>query len=91
MEVGHSTDADRLLKLVVVEERWQELDEVRTERKEVIGAAKDAVNAAETEIRELIANAKQLNLFAGVTVEANLTEVDDEDDEEAAEDSPDGT
>lgn len=65
MNVGHSTTNDQVLKLSVVETRWQDLEDARTEKKDVAGACKDAIKAAEQKIRDLLEQAKsnQLSLF----------------------------
>lgn len=65
MNVGHSTTSDQILKLSVVEQRWQELEETRAEKKDVMGAYKDSVKATEQKIKDLIAEAKsaQMKLF----------------------------
>jgi translation initiation factor 2B subunit (eIF-2B alpha/beta/delta family) len=65
MHVGHSTVSDQVLKLSVVESRWQDLEDARTERKEVSAATKDAIKAAEQKMRDILVAAKsnQLSLF----------------------------
>lgn len=69
MEVGHQNDAQRLLKLTVVEDRWQELEEARTERKEIFGQMKDAVTLCEQKIRDAIAKYNSNQLGLGFTAE----------------------
>lgn len=58
MHVGHASANDQILKLTVVEQRWQELDDARTERKEVMSALKDQIKSAEQRIRDGIAEAR---------------------------------
>lgn len=83
MNVGHSSPTDQVLKLSVVESRWQDLEDAREERKQVNGATRDAIKACEQKIRDLLITAKsnQLNLFqssaeavddAGVNYDAGL-------------------
>jgi len=66
MEVGHASTSDQILKLSVVEQRWQELEEARDEKKEVNGALREQIKAAEQKIRDLIEESKsnQMNLFS---------------------------
>ena len=66
MQVGHSTTNDQILKLSIVETRWQDLEEARSEKKEVGKALTDAVKSAEQKIKDLLAEAKsgQMTLFA---------------------------
>lgn len=86
MEVGHNSEEQQLLKLTVIEERWQDLEEARTERKELMSSCKDQVKLCETRIRERIAALKspQLGLFSTSTIDKPPTpeDEDDEDDEE---------
>ncbi len=65
MNVGHSNQNDQILKLSVVEARWQDLEDAREEKKQVASACRDAIKACETKIKDLMAEAKsgQLNLF----------------------------
>ena len=65
MNVGHSNQNDQILKLSVVEARWQDLEDAREEKKQVAAACRDAIKACETKIKDLMAEAKsgQLNLF----------------------------
>ncbi len=91
MEVGHSTDEQQLLKLTVVEERWQDLEEARTERKEIGSAMKDQMKLCETRIRDLINEMKspQLGLFnaSTSTVDRPPTPEDDEPEDEPDDDT----
>ena len=89
MEVGHSTDEQQLLKLSVVETRWQDLEDARTEKKEVGSSMKDQIKLCETRIRELIAELKspQLGLFASrSTVDNPPTPEEDADPEDEDDD-----
>lgn len=65
MNVGHSSVNDQVLKLSVVETRWQDLEDAREEKKQVASACRDAVKAAEQRIRDALADAKsgQMSLF----------------------------
>ena len=65
MNVGHSNTNDQVLKLSVVESRWQDLEDAREEKKQVAAACRDAIKACETKIKDLIGEAKsgQLQLF----------------------------
>lgn len=65
MAVGHSTVTDQLLKLGVVEQRWQELEEAHDEKKDVMGTVKDQVKSTRQKIKDLLAEAKsnQLSMF----------------------------
>ena len=65
MNVGHSTVNDQVLKLSVVETRWQDLEDAREEKKQIATACRDAVKAAEQRIRDALADAKsgQMSLF----------------------------
>lgn len=76
MNVGHSNSNDQILKLSVVEARWQDLEDARAEKKEVNAACRDAIKACEQKIKDLMAEAKsgQLNLFAGAEQRVNDTE-----------------
>lgn len=80
MEVGHSTASDQLLKLQVVEARWQELEETRDERKEMNSTLRDQIKSAEQKIKDLIDEAKsnQLSLFS-----ESAEPADDDGDEDA--------
>lgn len=71
MNVGHSTANDQILKLSVVETRWQDLEDARTEKKEVGSALRDQIKASEQKIKDLIAEAKsnQMSLFAAAAAE----------------------
>jgi chromosome segregation ATPase len=83
MEVGHSTDEQQLLKLGVVEQRWQDLEDARTERKEVAGAMKDQMKLCETRIKELIEAlrpSQQLGLFNSTIDNPPTPEEEEEDD-----------
>lgn len=85
MEVGHATQGDQLLKLSVVEQRWQDLEDARTEKKEVTSAMKDQLKGAEQKIRDLISEAKgtQMSLFGGPrtpTIDMPPIGEDDDDD-----------
>jgi chromosome segregation ATPase len=66
MDVGHATINDQVLKLTVVEQRWQDLEETRAEAKDVSAALTEQIKAAQQKIRDLMAEAKsgQLPLFA---------------------------
>lgn len=88
MEVGHSTQADQLLKLTVVEGRWQDLEDARTERKELMSSFKDQIKLCETRLREMIAEIKspQLGLF-----NANVPSIDNPPTPEEDDDEPDPT
>lgn len=89
MEVGHSTQQDQLLKLSVIEGRWQDLEDARTERKELMSSFKDNIKLCETRIRELIAEIKspQLGLFASKsTIDNPPTPEDDEEEDNNDED-----
>lgn len=83
MNVGHSTTGDQVLKLSVVESRWQDLEDARTERKEVASACKDAIKAAEQKIKDLLEQAKsnQLPLFQSEAGSASDAESDVEDED----------
>ena len=61
MHVGHSSTSDQVLKLSVVETRWQDLEDAREERKQVGSACRDAVKSAEQKIRDLLGEMKQKN------------------------------
>jgi hypothetical protein len=92
MEVGHSTDDQQLLKLGVVEVRWQDLEDARTERKEIGSSMKDQMKLCETRIRELIVELKspQLGLFTSTsTVDNPPNPEEDEDDEDEDDQLPD--
>lgn len=95
VETGTSNDNQRLLKLGIVETRWQELEDARVERKEVGGAMKDQVMLAETKIREKITAIKSgqgnLPFAAGLgasseperdTGEHDIARADENDDDE---------
>jgi hypothetical protein len=83
IEVGHSTEDQQLLKLTVVESRWQDLEEARAERKNVMASCRESMKLAEGRLRELIAerNSTQLSLFNGKAEEEAPEEYDDTDDE----------
>lgn len=72
MNVGHSNTNDQILKLSVIEARWQDLEDAREEKKQVASACRDAIKACETKIKDLMAEAKsgQLNLFNSAAVAA---------------------
>lgn len=92
MEVGHSTQADQLLKLSVIEGRWQDLEDARNERKELMSSFKDNIKLCETRIRELIAAIKspQLGLFTSKsTIDNPPTPEDDDEDDNQEEDHND--
>lgn len=63
MTQGHSTPEGQVAKLGTIELAWQELDEAKAEQKDVRGAWKDAIDASETKIRDLIEEGNQLRLF----------------------------
>ena len=65
MNVGHSTESDQLLKLSVVETRWQDLEDAREGKKQVGAACRDAVKTCEQKIRDLLDEVRtgQLSLF----------------------------
>jgi seryl-tRNA(Sec) selenium transferase len=83
MNVGHSTTNDQVLKLSVVESRWQDLEDAREERKQIIAACRDAVKAAEQKIRDMLASIKstQLDLFNSAAGSAAEVGVDDDADD----------
>lgn len=90
MAVGHTTANDQALKLQVVEQRWQELEDAKNEKKTVTGALRDALKVAEQKIKDLIADQKsgQMSLFSGpprgpdgAAILDDDEESDDEDDE----------
>lgn len=85
MEVGHNTEEQQLLKLTVIEERWQDLEEARDERKTMMSSMKDQVKLCETRIRERITALKspQLGLFASSSTVDNPPTPEDDPDEEA--------
>lgn len=88
VETGTSKDSERLLKLNEVETQWQELEDARTERKEVNGAMKDNVMLAETKIREKITAIKsnQIGLpFAGGLGASSSPDSDDDEHDLARE------
>jgi hypothetical protein len=89
MEVGHSNANDQILKLTVVEQRWQDLTEARDGRKLVLKALSDQLKGIEQKIRDLTAEAKdkQLSLFNGSssTID-NPPEAEDDPEEEETED-----
>jgi hypothetical protein len=66
MNVGHSNESDQILKLGVVEARYQEWQEAIAEKKTTCGLLGDQVKAARTKLDELIEEAKspQMNLFS---------------------------
>ena len=72
MAVGHSTTSDQVLKLSVVEVRWQELEDARDEKKEVLKALTDQVKTSVQKIKDLIEEAKsnQMSLFEADQSEA---------------------
>lgn len=76
MNVGHNSVNDQVLKLSVVETRWQELQEAIAEKKTINGALKDAIKVAEQKIKDVIAEAKtaQMNLFGGDAAAEEETE-----------------
>lgn len=86
MEVGHSSEADQLLKLSVCEQRWQDLDDARAERRDVNNAMRDQIKAAEQKIKDLITEVKgtqQLTMFDRTpTIDDPPTPEDDEDEGE---------
>jgi hypothetical protein len=58
-------DASRAVsKLVGVENAWQLLEEAKAERAEAIKGAKEDLGNAESRLREMIENVRQLTLFA---------------------------
>lgn len=65
MQVGHSTPSDQVLKLSVVEARWQDLEDARDARKQVSSALRDQIKLVEQKIKDQIAEARsgQLALF----------------------------
>lgn len=78
MNVGHSTQTDQVLKLSVVESRWQDLEDAREERKQVTAACRDAIKAAEQKIRDLLVQSKQLDLFQSSAEVADDAGVEDD-------------
>jgi DNA-binding protein H-NS len=80
MNVGHSTTSDQVLKLSVVESRWQDLEDAREERKQVAAACRDAIRAAEQKIKDIIQTVKstQLSLFQSSAGSADDAGVDDD-------------
>lgn len=58
MAVGHSNTNDQVLKLSVVEQRWQDLEETREEKKEVGAALREQVKSSVQKIKDLIEEAK---------------------------------
>lgn len=91
MEVGHNSDEQERLKLLLVEERWQDLEEARTERKELMSSCRDQVKLCETRIRERIAALKspQLGLFSVPSIDRPPTPEDDDEDDDEEEDIDD--
>jgi hypothetical protein len=88
METGHNNESQQLLKLTVVEERWQDLEEARVERKELMASCRDQVKLCETRIRERIEALKspQLGLFTTSTSTIDNPPTTEDDDPEDAED-----
>lgn len=80
MNVGHSNQNDQILKLSVVEARWQDLEDAREEKKQVAAACRDAIKACEQKIKDLMAEAKsgQLNLFNASAGAADAGGIDSE-------------
>ena len=76
MEVGHQTTGDQVLKLTVVESRWQELEEAQAELKDVMSALAEQLKAATLKIKDLVneAKSKQLPLFQTAGVDAGEKE-----------------
>lgn len=70
MQVGHSTVNDQVTKLLVVEQRWQDLEDARAEKKLVASACKDAIKSAEQKIKELMVEAKSTQLGLKFSSEA---------------------
>lgn len=85
MNVGHSTTGDQVLKLSVVESRWQDLEDARHERKDVNAACKDAIKAAEAKIKDLLTQVKsnQMDLFQPAAEAAAGGDADVEDESAA--------
>lgn len=83
MAVGHSTPSDEALKLQVVEQRWQELEDAENEKKTVCKALNDAIKVAEQKIKDLIAEHKsgQMSLFGGPPRDITTDEEINDDDE----------
>jgi len=94
MEVGHNSESQQLVKLTVVEERWQDLEESRVERKELMSSCRDQVKLCETRIRDRIAalTSPQLGLFtASTSTIDNPPDPEDDDDGDDGDDKEDGT
>jgi enoyl-CoA hydratase/carnithine racemase len=80
MAVGHSTTGDQILKLGVVEQRWQDLEETRAEKKDVTAALREQVKTSVQKIKDLIEEAKstQLSLFQSSADDADDAGVEDD-------------
>lgn len=91
MEVGHKTTNEQILKLTVVEGRWQDLEDAREERRLVMKACSDNMKLAEQKIRDLIASKNQLGLFesSSSTIDNPPKPEDDDDDDQEANDEND--
>jgi hypothetical protein len=65
MATGHQTQGDQLLKLLLCEQRWQELEEAIAERKDVQASLRDQLKVTRQKIADLIQEARdrQLSLF----------------------------
>ena len=65
MEVGHQNANDQILKLNVVEQRWQDLEDARSERKEIGSAVRDQMKNAHQKLKDLIneRNNPQISMF----------------------------
>lgn len=65
MEVGHSNQSEQLTKLTVCEMRWQEFEESRAERKDILGVVKDQTKLSLQKIKDLRAEIadRQLDMF----------------------------
>lgn len=93
MEVGHNNESQQIVKLVVVEERWQDLEEARAERKELMSSCRDQVKLCETRIRDRIEALKspQLGLFTASTSTIDKPPTPEEDPEDDDDDTKEAT
>lgn len=91
MEVGHKDMSEQVLKLTVVEERWQDLEEARSEKHDVVSALREQFKLAETRLRERIKEitSPQLGLFTSTPTIDNPPKPEEDEDEEEDDDDPD--
>lgn len=92
MEVGHATQSDQILKLGVVEQRWQDLEDAKLGRGQVLSACREQIKLSHQKIKDLVSELKQPSLFGpgfGAEVTIDNPPIPEEDDEETDDDLDD--